>query len=126
MPIKEFKNETEILADTTKLQLASLDLFAQELGYVRDPVMNNYYCEHGNYRDKPVMSLMTIQAWHNNNFGKPFRIFEANSLQSNAERLKLNIDDMKSAIDAKLVVETRFQRKKNGELITQDHQVKFV
>ena len=126
MPIKKFKNGEEILRDTTNLQLASLDLFAQELGYVRDPVMNNYYCEHKNYCDKTIVSLMKMQEWHNNNFGKPFRIFEANSLQSNADRLKLNIDDMKSAIAAKLVVETRFQRKKNGVLLTQDHQIKFV
>jgi hypothetical protein len=72
MPSKYFRSTdtTVELKDTMKLQKASLDLFAQELGYWWDVECSNYYIDHFSTltRDKVAVSLETMQKWHNHEF----------------------------------------------------------
>ncbi|AHK11471.1 hypothetical protein S140_61 [Shewanella sp. phage 1/40] len=139
MPSKYFRSTdtTVELKDTMKLQKASLDLFAQELGYWWSEYCGVYTppygdCQEwvdGRSRGMIYISLRKVQLWHNHEF-----VTEAENLPYHgedilsevAERLGFTEDELTLAIESKLVQRTNLQySKKRKELICVDHQISF-
>ena len=123
---------------TFKLQMKSLELFADELGYELNGDCS-FECMHLGKTDKQVVSFNTMRDYHNFNFCNPLIINHrnANMLRENSERLGFSSLAMLKAIDSKLVQQVHLQLKKGKknrgasqsepvEIQVQSHMIKFV
>lgn len=124
-----YDEEILMVKNTEKLQLASLDLFAEKLGYHRNDYHQNYQY-HGPFKAvASVVKLETMQRWHNNNFcrtyGNPFYMGCRPSYYPETKYFKLC--DMAEAVQSKLVTKTKLQySKKSKKIIVVDHVIELA
>lgn len=101
---------------TYKLQMKSLESFAECLGY---ELNNNYSFEYAYTfkTDKPTISFKTMVNYHNFNFGSSVVKFEhPMTMEKKSEKLGFSEYSMERAIKAKLVKQVHLQRKKSKKI----------
>lgn len=131
MPTKYFAStDTQVeLKDTMKLQKASLDGFAKWLGYCWFPESGHYYKIDYIYEpsSRNVVSLLSMQNWHNGKYLIEHRHRHDSVLERFAESLGVKIDQAIKAKQCKLVQTTHLQySKKQSKLLCTDHQIQFA
>lgn len=139
--INDKTGDIEEVKATYKLQMASLERFAKELGYML--VDNLVFISVGHIKgyentDKNGISFNKRVKYHNYNFWEGgVRVFtKPPTLFDHSKTLGFNLLRMESALDAKLVKLAHLQRKKGkkirGEVYTspeiqvQSHMIKFA
>lgn len=131
MPLKYFaRTGTSVeLKDTTRLQKNSLDLFALAIEY--QPFHGNYY-KHGYIFEptsKNIISLNTMQNWHNGNFSE-YGIYSWHGesiIDAAAEKIGVKPAQLELAVKNKVLHTTHLQwSKKRKELVCTDHQISLI
>jgi len=130
---KEFMDESfefqEVeFVDTKKHQLASLDLFAREIGYQQSGVE-----EGSSFRDmyrlksKSIfVSFNTMVKWHNTWFMPHWHHGLEKELPNQAERLGLNVNDMMTAINTRLYNQVFLHGRKDKTVSCYKHILRFA
>lgn len=126
---------------TYKLQIKSLESFAEALGYELD--VNCTFILWGNHlgyenTDKNVVSLGTMVKWHNTNFHiSGGRFCHHRTMKEKSYLLGLPLLSMEKAVESKLVRQVHLQLKKgkkhrlpekptNPEIQVISHMIKFA
>ena len=131
MPLKYFAStDTYVeLKDTTRLQKNSLDLFARGVGY--HPFHGHYYKYAYIYEPTSmnVVSLSTMQNWHNGNFSE-YGLYSWHGervIDVAAEKIGVNPTQLELAVSNKVLHTTHLQwSKKRKELVCTDHQISLI
>lgn len=124
------------IKSTYKLQMKSLESFAECLGYELNNNMSFEYA-YTFKTDKPIIGFKTMVDYHNLNFGSSIIKFEhPMTMEKKSEKLNLDFIDMEQAIKSKLVKQVHLQRKKSKkirgkeftspEIQVQSHIIRFA
>lgn len=127
-----FKDGKIEVADTYKVQRASICLFASQVGYAYDIFSEvdggSFYNAIGKeLSHMETVSFETMQKWHNKCFldNSCWHGLES-ELPSMADKLNIPLEFMRNAIDSKLVKRTYFQVTKGKRLKVQKAIVSFA
>lgn len=127
MPIKKFKDGTGVeLKHTYKLQIQSLNNFAEYLGFTLDSWNGNYASESPNCK---IVSLHTMQSWHNGSWGSLLDNVEVGKpiRYKVAKFLGIPMHGYDKAEKSKLVRKTKLQySKRRSTYIVTDHQIELI
>lgn len=124
-----------LVKDTQRIQKASLHLFAQELGYVWCKRRGHYTprvecCVSATRRGKLVISLLTMQRWHNSSFKTETADYPWHGedfVPVAAENLGFYCTQIRKAVNAKLVKRTYFIPYLKGDKIKcTKHKIAFA
>lgn len=135
----EYVGSIEV-ANTTKLQITSLHLFASALGYMylEENTANGgtfmqipLFDEDGKRlkQDKALVSSATMIKWHNTGFMPPVHHGFDIEIINQSKVLGFELEKMINAVEAKLVKRVYLQPKGHGKhkvLQTQRHVIEFV
>lgn len=121
---------TEIveMVNTKKHQLTSLELFAEQLGYVRKWTEEGCsFCD--TYSDKPkmqVVSFNTMVRWHNTGFMPCWHHGLEKDLPNQDELLGLDVNNMIRAINARLYKQVFLHGRKDKTVSCYKHVLRFA
>lgn len=118
------------MVNTKKHQLASVDLFALQLGYYSTGLQegSSFTCIRGLYpRGKmKVVSFNTMIRWHNTGFMPHYHHGLAQELPNQAERLGLDANAMMRAINARLYKQVFLHGRRDKTVSCYKHVLKFA
>lgn len=123
-PLEDTMVDVEVY-NTTKHQLAALDVFARDVGFIRTSRRNSYVSILDNLGR---VSFNKMVWWYNTGFRcgarHSYRGLEK-ELPIRSEYLGISLDKMVNALNEKLFQRVYLQCKRDGSIITQKHILKF-
>ena len=116
------------MINTRKQQLASLLLFAEQLGYVQSwTEQGSSFCS--TFQKKPkmqVVSFNTMVTWHNTGFMPSWHHGVEKELPVQAEHLGFDVNNMVNAINARLYQQVFLHSRKDKTVSCYKHVLRFA
>lgn len=124
----DFEFEEVEFVDTKKQQLASLELFADCIGYQRVWTWDGAsFRDLVRYKPKNIkVSFNTMVKWHNTGFMPHWHHGLEKELPNQAERLGLDVASMMSAINARLYQQVFLHGRRDKTVSCYKHILRFA